>query len=68
MRGDILNQILALKEMKSEDLLTKYLEVFGGQRPKINNTEYLCKKNSQVSKAIFFNFFSKICIKANNFS
>ena len=23
----------------------------------INNTEYLCKKNSQVSKAIFFNFF-----------
>ena len=34
----------------------------------INNTEHLCKKNSQVSKAIFFNFFSKICIKANNFS
>ena len=34
----------------------------------INNTEYLCKKNSQVSKAIFFNFFLKICVKANNFS
>ena len=34
----------------------------------INNTEYLCKKNSQVSKAIFFNFFLKVCIKANNFS
>ena len=34
----------------------------------INNTEYLCKKNSQVSKAIFFNFFLKICLKANNFS
>ena len=34
----------------------------------INNTEHLCKKNSQVSKAIFFNFFLKICIKANNFS
>ena len=34
----------------------------------INNTEYLCKKNSQVSKAIFFNFFFKICVKANNFS
>ena len=46
MREDILNQILALKEMKSEDLLTKYLEVFGGQRPKINNTEYLRKKIS----------------------
>ena len=46
MREDILNQILALKEMKSEELLTKYLEVFGGQRPKINNTEYLRKKIS----------------------
>ena len=34
----------------------------------INNTEYLCKKNSQASKAIFFNFFLKICIKANNVS
>ena len=34
----------------------------------INITEHLCKKNSQVSKAIFFNFFLKICIKANNFS
>ena len=34
----------------------------------INNTEHLCKKNSQVSKAIYFNFFLKICIKANNFS
>ena len=34
----------------------------------INNTEYLCKKNSQASKVIFFNFFLKICIKANNFS
>ena len=34
----------------------------------INNTEHLCKTNSQVSKAIFFNFFLKICIKANNFS
>ena len=34
----------------------------------INNTEYLCKKNSQASKVIFFNFFLQICIKANNFS
>ena len=34
----------------------------------INNTEYLCKKNSQVSKTIFFNFFLKICTKANNYS
>ena len=34
----------------------------------INSTEYLCKKNSHASKAIFFNFFLKICVKANNFS
>ena len=34
----------------------------------INNTEHLCKKNPQVSKVIFFNFFMKICVKANNFS
>jgi len=34
----------------------------------INNTELLCKKYPQISKAIFFNFFLKICTKANNFS
>ena len=34
----------------------------------INNTELLCKKNPQISKIIFFNFFSQICKKANNFS
>ena len=34
----------------------------------INNTELLCKKNPQISNAIFFNFFSVICKKANNFS
>ena len=34
----------------------------------INNTELLCKKNPNISKSIFFNFFSQICKKANNFS
>ena len=34
----------------------------------INKTELLCKKNSQVSNSIFFNFFSEICRKANNFA
>ena len=34
----------------------------------INNTELLCKKNPQISKVIFFNFFLKICKKASNFS
>ena len=34
----------------------------------INDIELLCKKNPQISKIIFFNFFSKICKKANNYS
>tara|TARA_B100000029_G_scaffold41592_1_gene38713 strand:- start:1211 stop:2230 length:1020 start_codon:yes stop_codon:yes gene_type:complete len=34
----------------------------------INNTELLCKKNPKIAKIIFFDFFSKICKKANNFS
>ena len=34
----------------------------------INNTELLCKKNPQLSKVIFFDFFSKVCKKANNYS
>ncbi len=34
----------------------------------VNNTELLCKKNPQISNSIFFNFFSEICKKANNFS
>ena len=34
----------------------------------INNTELLCKKNPQISNSIFFNFFSTICTKGNNFS
>ena len=34
----------------------------------INDTELLCKKNPNVSKTIFFDFFLKICNKANNFS
>ena len=34
----------------------------------VNDTEVLCKKNPQISKIIFFNFFTKICKKANNYS
>ena len=34
----------------------------------INTTELLCKKNPQVANSIFFNFFSEVCFKANNFS
>ena len=34
----------------------------------INNTELLCKTKPQSSKVIFFNFFTKLCRKANSFS
>ena len=34
----------------------------------INDIEILCKKNPQISKIIFFNFFSKICKRASNYS
>ena len=34
----------------------------------INKTEILCKKNPQISKNIFLNFFTGICKKANSFS
>ena len=34
----------------------------------INNNELLCKKNPSISKAIFFNFFTKICKKASRHS
>ena len=34
----------------------------------INNIELMCKKNPNISKIIFFNFFSEICKKASNFS
>ena len=34
----------------------------------INNIELLCKKNPNISKIIFFNFFTNICKKASNFS
>jgi len=34
----------------------------------INKIELQCKKNPQISKLIFFDFFSKICKKANSYS
>ena len=34
----------------------------------INDTEVLCKKNPQISKIIFFYFFTKLCKKASNYS
>ena len=34
----------------------------------INNIEILCKKKPQLSRIVAFDFFSKICKKANNYS
>ena len=34
----------------------------------INDTEFMCKKNPQISNSIFFNFLTEICKKANSFS
>ena len=34
----------------------------------INNIELLCKKNPLLAKAIFFNFFNKLCKKASKYS
>jgi len=35
---------------------------------KINETELSCKTNPLISNIIFYNFFSELCKKANNFS
>ena len=34
----------------------------------INDIEALCKKNPQISKIVFFKFFTEICNQANNYS
>jgi hypothetical protein len=60
MKEDILNQILELKEMKSEELLAKYSEVFAGQRPKIKNAEYLRKKISYRIQEIAYGKLSDV--------
>ena len=58
---------------KEKPLVKKQLSIWSLHELKkiinvINNTELLCKKNPQISKAIFFNFFLEIFAKANNYS
>ena len=58
---------------KEKPLVKKQLSIWSlGELKKIidgiNNTERLCKEKPQISKIIFFDFFSKICLKASNFS
>ena len=47
---------------------TKFLKELKQITPEINDIELLCKKNPQISKAIFFNFFNKLCKRANSYS
>ena len=70
---NLINAIKPTVFWKEKPLLKKQLSTWSSNNLKkiideINNIELLCKKNPQISKVIFFNFFSKICKKANNFS
>lgn len=70
------NLISALKPpifWKEKPIVKKQLTIWTLKNLKetineINNIELLCKKYPQISKIIFFNFFNKICKKANNYS
>jgi len=58
---------------KEKPLIKKQLSIWSLDELKkiigvINDTELLCKKNPQISRAIFFKFFSEICTKANSYS
>jgi len=58
---------------KEKPLIKKQLSIWNFSDLKniineVNDTELLCKKNPKISKMIFFNFFTKLCKKANNFS
>ena len=58
---------------KEKPMVKKQLAIWNSNDLKIivseiNDTELLCKKNPQISKTIFFNLFTKLCKKANNYS
>ena len=58
---------------KEKPIVKKQLTIWSIKRLKktideINNIELRCKKNPQISKIVFFNFFSEVCKKASNFS
>ena len=56
------------KPMIKKQLTTWDLDDLKIIASEINDIELLCKKNPQLSKIIFFKFFTKICKKANNYS
>ena len=70
---NLINAIKPTVFWKEKPLLKKQLSIWSLNNLKkmideINNIELLCKKNPKISKVIFFNFFTNICKKANNFS
>ena len=70
---NLINSIKPTIFWKEKPLVKKQLSIWSLDDLKkviddINNTELLCKKNPNISKSIFFNFFTEICKKANNVS
>ena len=70
---NLLNASKPLIFWKEKPLVKKQLTIWNINDLKIaineiSNTELLCKKNPQISKIIFFNFFTKLCKKANSYS
>tara|TARA_B100000029_G_scaffold476678_1_gene521017 strand:+ start:1268 stop:2287 length:1020 start_codon:yes stop_codon:yes gene_type:complete len=70
---NLINSIKPTIFWKEKPLVKKQLSIWSLDDLKkiiddINNTELLCKKNPNISKFIFFNFFTEICKKANNVS
>ena len=56
------------KPMVKKQLTIWSLNALKSTIREINEIELLCKKNPQISKIIFLNFFTQICIRAKNYS
>ena len=69
----LINNSRPLIFWKERPLVKKQLSIWNFKDLKkiiadINDTEFMCKKNPQISNSIFFNFLTEICKKANSFS
>ena len=70
------NMINALKPpifWKEKPMVKKQLAIWSLDALKkivyeINDTDLMCKKNPEISKIIFFKFFTNLCKKASNYS
>ena len=56
------------KSMVKKQLLIWEAKELKSAINRTNITELLCKKNPQISKVVFFNFFNELCKKANSYS